>query len=256
MDMNPARQRPIDAFPVAGRVSPTNETATPKVHSRDSENVSYYVRGGFTLMELLVTTSIIALLASMLMGSIKMVRDQARSVKCLAGLRQVGIAKEAFALDNESKLVSVRSDEGFWVDVLGPYFDDTSIAGDSSLNKSSIFGSCPAYANSQRFTYSSGWGFSIYPLADEPLPALVNVFSASGQALWGYGTPTIFYLPKITYPTGRIMAADNLSYWGASDNMGSGRHNSRSNAVYFDGHGKSLDPAAAYVGWTNPKNSP
>ena len=220
--------------------------------------VSWGRQCAFTLMELLVVVSIIALLATMLLGSIKLVREQAKSVKCLAGLRQVGVAKEAFALDHEAQLVPVISDDGLWIDVLSPYCDDTKVAGDSSLNKASLFGSCPSFIESQqRFTYASGWGFSVYPLIDEPAPdILVNVFSASGKTLWGNGIPTVFTLPRISYPTGRIMCADNWDYWAAGDNFDPARHAKRSNAVFFDGHAASLEVANAFVCWTNPLYAP
>jgi prepilin-type N-terminal cleavage/methylation domain-containing protein/prepilin-type processing-associated H-X9-DG protein len=59
---------------------------------------------GFTLIELLVVISIIAVLASLLLPAIGMVRDQALKISCLNNVRQVGMAFLAYAGDNEGYL--------------------------------------------------------------------------------------------------------------------------------------------------------
>jgi prepilin-type N-terminal cleavage/methylation domain-containing protein/prepilin-type processing-associated H-X9-DG protein len=61
-------------------------------------------RLGFTLMELLVVISIIALLVAMLLPAIGMVRDQARTVSCQSSLRGVGQALLQWQTDNEGYL--------------------------------------------------------------------------------------------------------------------------------------------------------
>jgi prepilin-type N-terminal cleavage/methylation domain-containing protein len=58
--------------------------------------------GGFTLVEVLVVVSIIAVLASLLMPSLKLVREQAQRTHCQSNLRQLGIALEAYRNDNDA----------------------------------------------------------------------------------------------------------------------------------------------------------
>jgi prepilin-type N-terminal cleavage/methylation domain-containing protein len=60
---------------------------------------------GFTLMELLVVITVIAILLSLLFPVISLVRESARSADCLANLRQIGTGIHAFAADNQGDLV-------------------------------------------------------------------------------------------------------------------------------------------------------
>jgi prepilin-type N-terminal cleavage/methylation domain-containing protein/prepilin-type processing-associated H-X9-DG protein len=55
--------------------------------------------GGFTLIELLVVIAIIALLLAILMPALSRVKKQAKQTRCLANLRQIGLAMHAYAGD-------------------------------------------------------------------------------------------------------------------------------------------------------------
>ena len=57
-------------------------------------------RSAFTLMELLVAVTIVAILASLLLPVIGIVRDSARTAGCASNLRQIGAAGAAYATDN------------------------------------------------------------------------------------------------------------------------------------------------------------
>lgn len=66
----------------------------------DNKNVK-----GFTLVELLVVISIIALLVSILLPALNKARDQAKLLLCKTNLRQQGIAFQTYALDNNGAMV-------------------------------------------------------------------------------------------------------------------------------------------------------
>ncbi len=66
-------------------------------------------RHGFTLIELLVVISIIAILASMLLPAVGMIRDLALTQKCTANQRQFQIANLVYAEDNDGIVVPVST---------------------------------------------------------------------------------------------------------------------------------------------------
>jgi len=60
---------------------------------------------GFTLVELLVVVSIIALLISILLPSLSKAREQARTVKCSSIQRQLGVGNHMYADEEDGVFV-------------------------------------------------------------------------------------------------------------------------------------------------------
>ena len=56
-------------------------------------------RSAFTLIEMLVVISIIALLISILLPALGRARETARSIACMSGIKQLGLASHTYAVD-------------------------------------------------------------------------------------------------------------------------------------------------------------
>jgi prepilin-type N-terminal cleavage/methylation domain-containing protein len=113
---------------------------------------------GFTLVELLVVISIIALLLAVLMPALAKVREQAKLAVCKSNLRQTGMAVYLYANDNKGEIPPFRRLTGF----PPKYITETSIGNyvcDTGLGL--LFGqpygyASPPYMPDAEFLYCPG----------------------------------------------------------------------------------------------------
>jgi prepilin-type N-terminal cleavage/methylation domain-containing protein/prepilin-type processing-associated H-X9-DG protein len=98
----------------------------------------------FTLAELMVAVSIIAVLMSVLIPALSKTREVARNVRCQANLRQFGTAIQLFADDHRGKMMPMDTalDVG-WYNVLRPYIGKSGYADDATESAAQNIGLCP-----------------------------------------------------------------------------------------------------------------
>jgi prepilin-type N-terminal cleavage/methylation domain-containing protein/prepilin-type processing-associated H-X9-DG protein len=61
-------------------------------------------RGAFTLVEVIIVISVIAILAALLLPVLSKAKEQGRATACLSNLRQLGIGLQLYVQDHENRL--------------------------------------------------------------------------------------------------------------------------------------------------------
>lgn len=211
-------------------------------------------QSGFTLIELLVVIAIIAVLAAMLLPALGRARAQGKTAVCMNQLKQLSLAVQFYAQDNNDYYV--------W----SYFFGDTWHLGLSRYVKPSNTGAnvyiCPEfkpvlngahYTDGYLFTaadnfnywctytYTQGLG---YPqggtpnrrISDIRQPSLNTVLACSVSRYLENPNADIYY----TAHNGMI---NNPTYpfWS--------RHNGRNNILFCDGHVETLAPAQISANW-------
>ncbi len=91
-------------------------------------------RRAFSLLELMVTVAIIAIIISLLVPAFSRVRQTAVVTRDLTQIRGLQLAQSAYALDNDYALIDVGLEHGglpdedaAWINTLQPYYDNNLV---------------------------------------------------------------------------------------------------------------------------------
>lgn len=129
----------------------------------------------FTLVELLVVISIIALLLGIMMPALGKARESARAVKCSAQMKQWGLALCTYSVDNRGEITyfgdghESNPKTRLWFEVLAPYISKNSGRAKKSFTSSAFnevyddaFRICPSAKKAPPSTSPTATKFDCY----------------------------------------------------------------------------------------------
>lgn len=202
----------------------------------------------FTLLELLLVLGILAILASILAPVFTRVREARLMAVCQNNLRQIGQATRLYSLDNDGFFPSSGSeaDGGDLTGNLGAYV--------RRMSAPEIW-VCPIHSGRPSESgYTSSYGYNcqylLAPGSDYPHTGYTGFDSAGvSQSFLAHPSNTVLFLDH-TQPQGNEELWSYVARPGERpilDGFGRPdfRHNGKANALFCDGHVRSVGPEFA-----------
>lgn len=226
----------------------------------DSLDQPMQTRSGFSLIEILVVISIVAILSSLLITSIQTVKQTANQVKCSSNQRQLGLGIMAYAGDNSGRLPCAFYGPGPSAAQYGsPWFDSGYSPVFAYLNDwTEQQASASATWNATVASWYQGKGINGCPAHVEeviiPGPVTRRYYSyiINSEILGRDPTKLPCRISQIGQVSTKVLLIDAAApnplwgwvdfvaaSWGSPASRGGFIHRGRLGAVFFDGHVES-----------------
>ncbi len=228
-----------------------------------TESAAVKPAAAFTLLELLVVISIIAILAALLLPVLSAAKKRAAQVTCINDLKQLGLGLHMYVEDSNGTFPGMASQHsGFqvadWIywrtnDAAHPVEKSPIVL--ALAGASSALFRCPLdtdnrarmdQADAVNGPYLYSYSLTSYNVANGVDPGMSSVFTG------GENLP--FKLSSVRNPSGKIMLAEEVASDGSSDNPTgaavindgrwmpedpdplTARHNGKADVTFADGH--------------------
>ena len=212
---------------------------------------------GFTLMELLVVITIIAVLASLLLPAVKIVREAALGIKCTSNIRQVAMGVATYAMENDGYLPNtynnVVTPAYRWTEQIAMYVEasksDNGIYSTSVRMANTVLAGCPSYKPTAGYAV---WdvGFGMNGLLNLPL----NNYSSDTRDIVNSRYQQ-FVMASVTNQGRRSLLNDSPAFsaqTSPSVAVNGVRHRNRMTVIFFDMHVQPLQLNDFILSLTNP----
>ena len=217
---------------------------------------------GFTLIELMVVISVIALLAAMLMSGVSTVRTNARSAVCKSNLRQLGLSFSTYLNDNEGFWPT-----DYWNQQLTPFLQNESgPITNSTFSTAATYAPARCPATPRKTTVGAELGLTYAYAAQYYDGGSISdpLFHVLAWVWWAVPNPPRIHDARIRLRTQKAVLSedwDDINFalgqasWGKSqlNNMQLRRvHGTGSNVLCTDGHVQIVTlPAVAMFSQVN-----
>lgn len=214
----------------------------------------------FTLMETLVVVSIVAVLAALLLPAVQSVADKGKAAVCAGKLRQIGVANNAYASENNGLLVPCRIQPGsagyYWVGQLAPYLGAASTTSGFTSDPNRTPYMCPVSK-----TNSTGSTYYQLPISTtlsyrtryDINPHITSYYSSDLAAAQTYRSGRLAQMNAArTYLVMDCFGSGGAAYWVVTSGRLTYPHGGMINVLYVDGHIEAKSPEQMKYYANNP----
>jgi prepilin-type N-terminal cleavage/methylation domain-containing protein len=202
-------------------------------------------RRAFTLVELLVVITIIAVLASVAFSVFTGVQERARAAQDMNNLRQIGLATQMYMNDNDG---TIFSSTVTWMSQLNPKYVPSWKVFQSPFDKRSASEAGDA---TTPISYGLNGNSVAGTLSDKITNPSAFIMFAPAQAS---GT-TVAFQGDPTAASPGVTVFQSTSKPGDSASGGTHSHRARINAIFADIHTESM-PWSTFINATNSTSDP